>query len=221
MSSVRDMTFSTSVPDDLARRLRPSGVREIVKVLWDSYHLLRDDARTSYGRNTDEDLITQEWYAKIACIWSNKNRATCIRMAHFGPMHQYGDPTLKKKRGKMPTIDFCFRDWDTSNSYFGIECKKLYDKNANLLKRYVETGVNNYITGRYGSCSTESCVAGYVLSGAIDEEANALAPYLNATAPVKPFSRNYSSMNPEYLSQHVRQLDGAVIKLRHLFLDFT
>ena len=72
-------------------------------------------------------------------------------------MHQYADNTMKKRRGaKAPTIDFCFKDWSTSNSYFGAEAKNLYKNRPEKIKRYVSTGVENYTTGRYGSQSSEN-----------------------------------------------------------------
>lgn len=41
MSSIRNITASTAVPDDLAKRLGPSGVNEILLTLWQGYHLVQ------------------------------------------------------------------------------------------------------------------------------------------------------------------------------------
>ena len=127
MSSIRNITASSAVPDDLAKRLGPSGVNEILLALWQGYHDIIADTSITITENTEEDDITQEWYGKISLRWTSENRATILRITSIGPVHQYQDPTLKKRRGYKPTIDFCFRDWDTSNSYFGAECKNLYN----------------------------------------------------------------------------------------------
>ena len=127
MSSIRNITASSAVPDDLAKRLGPSGVNEILLTLWQGYHDIIADTSITITENTEEDDITQEWYGKISLRWTSENRATILRITSIGPVHQYQDPTLKKRRGYKPTIDFCFRDWDTSNSYFGAECKNLYN----------------------------------------------------------------------------------------------
>lgn len=127
MSSIRNITASSAVPDDLAKRLGPSGVNEILLTLWQGYHDIIADTSITITENTEEDDITQEWYGKISLRWTSENRATILRITSIGPVHQYQDPTLRKRRGYKPTIDFCFRDWDTSNSYFGAECKNLYN----------------------------------------------------------------------------------------------
>ena len=135
MSSIRSITASSPVPDDLAKRLGPSGVNEILLTLWQGYHDLVSDPAITITKNALEDDITLEWYGKIQQRWNNKNRATSLKINSIGPVHQYPDPTLKKKRGYEPKIDFCFRDWNTSNSYFGAECKNLYHKKKDKIKK--------------------------------------------------------------------------------------
>ena len=123
------------MPDDLAKRLGPAGINEILLTLWQGYHDMIADTSITITENTEEDDITQEWYGKISLRWTSENRATILRINSIGPVHQYQDSTLKKKRGYKPTIDFCFRDWDTSNSYFGAECKNLYNHKKDKIKR--------------------------------------------------------------------------------------
>lgn len=52
MSSIRNITASSSVPDDLAKRLGPSGVNEILLTLWQGYYDLIADTGSS-----DKDLV--------------------------------------------------------------------------------------------------------------------------------------------------------------------
>ena len=66
MSSIRNITASTAVPDDLAKRLGPSGVNEILLILWQGYHDIIADTNITITENTEEDDITQEWYGKIS-----------------------------------------------------------------------------------------------------------------------------------------------------------
>ena len=72
-------------------------------------------------------LGDSELESKQLALWPLYSFDIILRITSIGPVHQYQDPTLKKRRGYKPTIDFCFRDWDTSNSYFGAECKNLYN----------------------------------------------------------------------------------------------
>ena len=221
MSSIRNITASSVVPDDLAKRLGPSGVNEILLTLWRGYHDLIADPNITITENALEDDITLEWYGKISQYWASENRATTLRINHIGPVHQYPDPTLKKDRGYKPTIDFCFRDWDTTNSYFGAECKNLYNDKKDKIKRYVETGVKNYTLGRYGSQSSESSIVGYVLSGEIPKIVNELISEIATVSPVSNLSRELHYVEPQYVSRHKRFTDKSEITLHHLFFDFV
>lgn len=221
MSSIRNITASSAVPDDLSKRLGPAGVNEILLTLWQGYHDLIADTSITITVNAEEDDITQEWYGKILQRWTNQNRATILRMNSIGPIHQYQDSTLKKDRGYKPTIDFCFRDWDTSNSYFGAECKNLYNHRKEKIKRYVDTGVNNYTSGRYGSQSSESSIVGYVLSGRIPDIITELIAEIAKVAPINNLSRELRYVDPQYSSQHKRLTDKSEIILHHLLFDFT
>lgn len=221
MSSIRNIAASSAVPDDLAKRLGLAGVNEILLTLWQGYHDLMADINVTITENAEEDDITQEWYGKISQRWVNKNRATTLRRNNIGPVHQYQDATLKKNRGCKPTIDFCFRDWETSNSYFGAECKNLYNHRKDKIKRYVDTGVKNYTSGRYGSQSSESSIVGYVLSGKIPEIVTELISEIATVAPVSNLYRELRYAEPQYASQHKRATDKSEITLHHLLFDFT
>ena len=138
MSSIRNITSSTPMPPDLAKKIGVSGVNEIMGVFWKGYRELKSDASFVVNASTEEDDITQKWYEKVVGIWDSRNRATSIALNGLCPMHQYADNTMKKRRGsKSPTIDFCFKDWTTNNSYFGAEAKNLYESRPEKIKRYV------------------------------------------------------------------------------------
>lgn len=221
MSSIRKITSSTPMPPDLAKKIGVGGVNEIIDVFWKGYCGLKSDASLVVNASTEEDDITQKWYEKIVGIWDSRNRATSIALNGLCPIHQYADNTMKKRRGsKSPTIDFCFKDWSTDNSYFGAEAKNLYESRPDKITRYVSTGVNNYVTGRYGSQSSESSLIGYVLSGKIPDIANELKTEMAKETPIANLARTTSS-NPQYKSSHLRTLDNQEIILHHLFFDFV
>lgn len=221
MSSIRNITSSTPMPPDLAKRIGVGGVNEILDVFWKGYQELKSDTSFVTSTSSAEDDITQKWYEKILGIWDSRNRATSIALNGLRPIHQYGDNTMKKRKGaKAPTIDFCFKDWSTDNSYFGAEAKNLYESRLDKIERYVSTGVNNYTTGRYGSQSSESSIIGYVLSGKIPDIVNELKVEIAKGKPVANLTRSISS-NPQYKSSHLRTLDSREITLHHLFFDFV
>lgn len=221
MSSIRYISSSTPVPNDLAKKLGPIGVSEILLIFWQGYRALLADQSIVINEDTDEDDITLEWYGKISRLWNNSNRAIALKRHNIGPVHQYPDPTLKKEKGNKPTIDFCFRDWDTSNSYFGAECKNLYKNRRDMIRRYNKTGVENYTSGRYGSLSSESSLIGYVLSGSLPTIVNELTNELKKASPIYNLTRDFRFVEPQYYSRHIRSLDAAEITLHHLFFNFS
>ena len=209
------------MPPDLAKKIGVGGVNEILDVFWKGYQELKSDTSFVTSTSSAEDDITQKWYEKILGIWDSRNRATSIALNGLRPIHQYGDNTMKKRKGsKAPTIDFCFKDWSTDNSYFGAEAKNLYESRPDKIERYVSTGVDNYTTGRYGSQSSESSIIGYVLSGKIPDIVNELRVEMAKGSPVANLSRS-TSANPQYKSSHLRTLDSQEITLHHLFFDFA
>ena len=221
MSSIRNITSSTPMPPDLAKKIGVGGVNEILDVFWKGYQELKCDSSFVVNSSFEEDDITQKWYEKILGIWDSRNRATAIALNGLRPIHQYGDNTMKKRKGsKAPTIDFCFKDWSTDNSYFGAEAKNLYESRPDKIERYVSTGVDNYTTGRYGSQSSESSIIGYVLSGKIPDIVNELKVEMAKGSPVANLARS-TSANPQYKSSHMRTLDNQEIILHHLFFDFV
>ena len=209
------------MPPDLAKKIGVGGVNEILDVFWKGYQELTRDTSFVVNSSSEEDDITQKWYEKILGIWDSRNRATSIALNGLHPLHQYGDNTMKKRKGtKAPTIDFCFKDWSTDNSYFGAEAKNLYESRPDKIERYVSTGVNNYTTGRYGSQSSESSIIGYVLSGKIPDIVDELKVEMAKGCPVANLARS-TSANPQYKSSHLRTLDSQEITLHHLFFDFA
>ena len=103
-----------------------------------------------------------------------------------------GNYTMSKQKGQAPTIDFCFRTWSIDESYFGAECKNLYAHNKAYTERYVDTGVCNYTSGRYGSKSSVSSLVGYVLFGKIPEIVDELRCEIAKTSPRSNISRDIS-----------------------------
>ena len=221
MGSIRNITSSTTMPPDLANKIGVGGVNEILDVFWKSYRELRKDRSITIDASTEEDDITQMWYEKILALWDSRNRATSVALNGLLPVHQYADNSMKKRKGvKSPTIDFCFKDWTTNNSYFGAEAKNLYEDRSDKIQRYVSTGVMNYTSGRYGSQSSESSMIGYVLSGTIPDIVGQLKVEMLKESPIDNLSRA-ATVEPQYRSRHLRTLDSKEIVLHHLFFDFV
>lgn len=218
MSSIKNMSASNPVSQDLAAILGNDGIGIILATMWLGYHdLKKENAITS---TMDEDSITVEWYAKIYDRWTSENRASQVNIRLI-PYTQYPDDTLKKKKGKAPAIDFCFRAWNKTEGYFGAECKRLRADQAVLIQEYVDNGVKRYTEGKYGSKSTASAMVGYIQKGAISDIVDMLKPVMTSTNLEENLVRAILEKNPQYKSVHIRGLDSKAIVLHHLFFDFV
>ena len=218
MSSIRNITASNSMPVDLAIKLGKNGIIEILSVLWESYYVLLSDQIISC--DMDENEITEEWYIRVNELWHKENRALKV-LIRLTPVLQHGDKTLAKASGQPPTIDFCFRTWENKNEYFGVECKNLYESDREIIKRYVKTGIGNYVSGRYGANSSVSSIAGYILSGKPDTVISELRDEIATMSPQQNLTSEPLYKEKQYKTMHIRELDGLCITLHHLFLSFV
>lgn len=217
--SIRNLIDPISIPTDLAKRLGPKNISMLLELMWLSYYELHK-AGTIDG-TLDENEITSEWYLILVRKWQKQNVSLKINI-NIEPITQYPDKTLALPKGAKPTIDFCFRAWDRDDGYFGAECKILLPKNESKYKRYIKTGVNHFVTGRYGSKSSESAMIGYALNASITEIETSLKKILSMDSPTENLHRDWSrSPYPHFLSQHTRSMDDSSITLHHLFFEFS
>ena len=218
MSSISNISASNPMPVDLAKKLGKGGVTELLSVMWQGYDDLHD--ANVIMKDMKENTITQEWFLRVNEIWHQENRAARVSL-RLSPITQYEDETMAKSRGQAPAIDFCFRAWDKNEGYFGAECKNLYGHDRRHVKRYVDTGICNYTSGRYGSKSSVSSLVGYVLSGEIPEIVDELKQEIAKTGPRSNISREIGLRDVQYKSCHIRTSDGGYITLHHLFFNFV
>lgn len=221
MSSIKDITASTPVPADIVEKIGINGVNEILAIMWRGYIDLRNDKTICIGISTQEDNITQEWYVKIQNLWRNENRASQIYLNNFCPINQYEDDTMQKtKNSKSPTIDFCFRDMGEKYCYFGAECKNLYFDDARNLKRYIETGIVNFTSGRYSYYASQAALIGYVLKGSIKDIVDKLQTKIKIGGVYSNIYRTSLVKYPQYKSVQKREKGDEII-IYHLFFDFV
>jgi len=95
-----------------------------------------------------------------------------------------------------------------------IECKRVADSDAVLIKNYVIEGVDRFCSGKYGGNHSRDFMAGYVMSGTANGVVDAINTYLNKN------SRSGELLSPQtstWLSEHPR-MNSSKIKLHHSML---
>lgn len=129
---------------------------------------------------------------------------------------------------KSPRIDIKYSTWHSKTEHeYHMEAKNLIENNwkrneadtpinANSLrKRYIETGIGNFINERYPN----GCLLGYILEGDIPKIAQLLNGALktdNREKEVLSKSNDYG-FDSLYISNH----NSTIPKLKHFFLNFS
>jgi hypothetical protein len=208
---------SASVPSDLARRLGSEGIRQLLKIMVDAY---RDLYKRQWVRaDSPEDSITEEWFVCIQKRWKPDNAYGLI------PVPQKQDTGQAKTRGRPPTIDFCFRDGLSSQSYFGAECKLLDQGSSRHLKAYMDDteGIGRFLSGKYAACTGAGAMVGYVRRGDCHVVAGELAKGIEQLAgkPKLLKSQPVESFEQLYESKHTRREGVSPFVCFHLLLAFN
>lgn len=122
------------------------------------------------------------------------------------------DKSVPFKKGfsaKLSRIDMRFTQfWQAKEYRYYIEAKNLKANNSNLKRRYISTGINNFLQGgKYQNC--DGFLVGYVLEGTINQCIEGINKLL------KKDKREKEMLNEEYISIHNEK------QLFHLFFDYT
>jgi hypothetical protein len=140
----------------------------------------------------------------------------------------YTDEVLNKKKSAKtsPRIDLRFSGWANKmkRTYF-VEAKNLIEidtlKKGNTItvsaqylhKRYIKTGIDNYLSGRY---PLNGCLVGYILQGKTENIINLINKYLrNHDRKSEILITKLPNSNLRYLSKH----EGN-ITINHIMLNF-
>lgn len=125
---------------------------------------------------------------------------------------------IRKVKGyssKLPRIDFRFTTFQASDEYeYFLEAKRLKAEDSHLKRRYINTGINSFISGKYSN----GCLIGYVLSGSISSNISALnSLILKDKREFETLEHVSHRLHDCFYQSHHKNIGS----LKHLFLDFT
>jgi len=129
---------------------------------------------------------------------------------------------------KQPRIDIWYGNWSGKRNEFFIEAKNICDKDwvkndgskvsaSQLKRRYITTGIENYITKKY----PKGCLAGYVLNSNTIDCINGINKLLIKYGREKELLVNFKvldNFSNTFLSKHNQEIKS--IELKHVFLEF-
>lgn len=124
-------------------------------------------------------------------------------------------PKVKGFANKFPRIDFRLTSFISTYEYeYFFEAKNLKQYDSALKRRYIDTGIDNFLSGKYENGS----LIGYLLEGKTDETVrriNSLLEKDKRQTEILNFTPNIL-FNSYYESNH-----SNIIILKHLIFDFT
>jgi hypothetical protein len=125
---------------------------------------------------------------------------------------------IQKVKGfadKFPRIDFRLTSFMSTYEYeYFFEAKNLKQNDSALKRRYIATGVDNFVSGKYKNGS----LVGYLLQGKADETVKGINLLLEKDKRDKEILilKPDSKLNTIYESSH-----SNIRALKHLIFDFT
>lgn len=124
-------------------------------------------------------------------------------------------PKVRGYADKSPRIDFRLCNFISNNEFvYFLEAKNLKEHNSNLKRRYINTGIENFVIKKYENGS----LIAYLLEGKMDKTVKSINSLLEKDRRGTEIliSREYELLEFYYESTHT-----SIGKLKHLIFDFT
>lgn len=127
------------------------------------------------------------------------------------------DDTKKRKgfANKRARIDLTFSEVGSPlKGKYHMEAKRLKEKDSSLKRRYITTGIDNFVSKKYEN----GCLLGYVLEGDLHRTVNGINKLLKKDDRESEFlnAKAYMLHNFYFESDH-----GNSFILKHFMFDFT
>lgn len=132
--------------------------------------------------------------------------------------HHIPKDNIIKEKGfaaKYPRIDLNFASFNSHIEYkYSIEAKRLIQNDYNLKKRYIKTGIDNFVAKKYEN----GCLVGYLLYGTVELTINGINSLLDKYGR----STEILCLKPCMLHDNYYESSHTTIgTLKHYILDFT
>lgn len=161
----------------------------------------------------DENDITSELHKYMSSSHQRSKWSIFTDVEHHLPKDN-----IKKEKGfaaKYPRIDLNFASFNSHVEYkYSIEAKKLIQNDSDLKRRYIKTGIDNFISKKYQN----GCLVGYLLYGTVELTINGINSLL-----VK-YGRSSEILCLKTCMLHDNYYESshtAIGTLKHYILDFT
>ncbi len=154
-------------------------------------------------------------------ICKNKNR---IKWEIFTNTENFifddSKPFVKGFAAKQSRIDLKFGNFWSGNEFeYFVEAKNLRANDSTLKRRYITTGINNFLTGgKYGRC--DGLLVGYILEGDTNTCIKGINVLLQKDTREKEQIEQIEQIEKKVLSQKIYISMHPSRELLHLFFDY-
>jgi hypothetical protein len=194
-----------------------------ISLLVDSYNKVTN--KSAFKELTENNITAQ----LIGLIKSNPLR-TDLNISINREAYNDTDATYTgiAEADESPRIDMKYTVWNSNVEFeYFIEAKNVAENNwkkstvttpvnaKELQKRYISTGIQNFITGRY----PHGCLVGYVTEGIPGNIVANINTLLTTESRVKEnLTQRHGGFVQHYISSHT---GSSINELNHFFLEFT
>ena len=187
---------------------------ECITILIRAYNLAKSDP--VFEKELEEDaytaILVEKYMPKVPLKYEGK-WFIAPQVPHYTKDHLNG--TVPPSQAPKPDIRFEKYVLSHPESFkYTIEAKKVKDSSSSLKRRYITTGIDNYLTGRY----PYGCLAGYVIKCDSNKCIQGINSLLKKGKRVTELLQNGKSIEGHtsvYYSHHINNFE-----LRHIFLEF-
>lgn len=176
----------------------------------------------AYHRAVRDKLVSTDWQENDITAELNElitsNPLRLERNISSNVEHHLLTKKTKRARGfsaRLSRIDMCFSTISSNRECrFFMEAKNLKETSASLKKRYITTGIDNFVNKKY----TNGCLVGYLLVGRID---NTLAGINGILKSANRSSEILVKRHSPHFEAYFESCHPGVEELRHFIFDFT
>ena len=182
---------------------------QCIQLLVKAYHSSITDYKNDWQENDYTTTIRN--YIDLM----TKNQPICV--GRDLPLY---DQQIDKTRGfankePKPDLIFCIFDINTNKKYFYFaEAKKLTENNSSLLHRYIDKGIDNFVSKKY----PKGILLGYQVQGDISNTVNKICSMLcdSGRNDEVLIEKTFALYEHYYESNH-----PDIGTLKHLIFDYT
>ena len=162
--------------------------------------------------NWDENDISSELHRKI------KENPSRLKWKISTNVESHISKNTAKTKGfssKFPRIDFRLTTFVSEYEYeYFFEAKNLKQTNSSLKRKYIKTGINNFVYGKYLNGS----LLGYLLEGKIDKTIKGINSLLiKDNRSLETLDLLFNKLHDAYYESN----HSGIGKLSHFIFDFT